>query len=85
MNITYLSCDSNCHSFFKFTSSCPLNQINLNENFNFNDLNEIMMVILSIAPYPTGIAIIFYAIFYKTSRSLFISGLLLAQVKQIKF
>lgn len=82
MNITNQTCFSNCNLLFKMTSSCPTNKINFNENFSLNDFYEALMVFLSIAPYPTGILIIIYTLYNKTSRSLFVCGLLLCQVNK---
>lgn len=66
-----INCNIPCSQIIKMLNSCPSKPINFN-NLASTDIQEIIMVALSITPYPLSFIILLSGTYYRTTRSIFI-------------
>ena len=66
-----VDCSIPCNFFLYFMSSCPTKTINYFPPGS-NDLMEIIMILISLTPYPTVLLLLCLAAYFHTSRSVLI-------------
>ncbi len=66
-----IDCTIPCPLILKTLSSCPTRKINLN-TLKTEDLNEIIMIILSLLPYLINLVILISMSYFRTTRIIFI-------------
>jgi membrane-associated phospholipid phosphatase len=70
-----IDCSIPCNFLVYFSSSCPTRIINFSSPSGV-DIFEIFMILLSLIPYPLVFILLILAGYFRTSRSIFILGLL---------